>query len=149
KDVYLFSPLPQLMQVIQNYHLAKKSAGFLTKIVKKRVAKEKYASLQDFCTQFGIPLEADADESFAQRWNATYFMFMGIQNIAEALLSEDALEWLLATFHTPSHTADAIRQQRSALQTGGVADHCLILAYHWLVQTRFLDNTRTAQEVEI
>jgi CRISPR type I-D-associated protein Csc3/Cas10d len=141
------------LQVVQNYPLAKKSTGFFTKIAKKRVIKEKYASvattLEAFCMQFHIPLDADEDESFAQRWNAAYFMCMGIENIAEALLTEDVLEWMFTTFHTPAPIAAAIRQHRALLQIGGVADHCLLLSYHWLITTRFLEDTRMAQEVEI
>ena len=149
KDVYLFSPLEQLLKVIEDRPLAKKSAGFLTKVVARRVEKKKYGSVEDFFQRFALPPDADKEEAFAQRWNAAYTMFMGIEDIAKALFyPADPLEWLLATFHTPSHVANAIRQHSSLLHTGGVADHCLIIAYHWLINTRFISGSRNAVEVE-
>ncbi len=149
KDVYLFSPLEQLLKVIEDRPIAKKSAGFLAKVVAKRVEKKKYSSAEDFYQRFTLPLDADGEEAFAQRWNTVYTMFMGIEDIAKALLYPvDPLKWLLVTFHTPSHVADAIRQYSSLLHTGGVADHCLIIAYHWLMNTHFTSSNRTALEVE-
>ena len=148
KDVYLFSSLSDLIKAVGNYHLAKKSAGFVNKVVEKRTANRKYASQEDFYTRYGIPIAADADEALAQRWNAVYVMLMGIENIAEALIPGDILEWLFTIFHTPADIADAIRQNIALLRTGGVADYCVIIAYHWLVNTRFISGSRAALEVE-
>src|SRR6266487_1071199 len=149
KDVYLFSPLEQLLKVIEGRPIAKKSAGFLAKVVAKRVEKKKYSNAEDFYQRFALPLDADGEEAFARRWNAAYTMFMGIEDIAKALLYPvDPLEWLLVTFHTPAHVADTIRQYSSLLHTGGVADHCFIIAYHWLASIRFAPGDRTALEVE-
>lgn len=149
KDVYLFSNLSDLIKAVSNYHLAKKSAGFVSKVVERRVTKRKYTSHEDFYTCYSIPANADSDETLAQRWNAAYFMLMGIENIAEALVPGDTLEWLLTTFNTPLQVANAIRQNNAVLHTGGVSDHCIIIAYHWLINTRFMSGTRTALEVEI
>ncbi len=148
KDVYLFSSLGDLIKAVSNYHLAKKSAGFVSKVVDRRVAKRKYASHEDFYSRYGIPIAADADEALAQRWNAVHTMLMGVENIAEALVPGDTIEWLLTTFNTPADVATAIRQNITLLHTGGVSDYCIIIAYHWLVNTRFISGSRTALEVE-
>lgn len=157
KDIYLFSPLRDLIQAIQEYSLAKKAAGFVSKVVDKRVARtadkrqanQKYTSHEDFYTRYGIPVNADLDESLAQRWNALYFMLMGIESIAEALVSSDRLDWLLSTFHTPPSIANTIKQNSALLHTGGVSDYCIIIAYHWLINTHFTPGNRTALEVRI
>jgi hypothetical protein len=150
KDVYLFSSLETLLTVIQDRPLAKKATGFLNKTLEKRVSRKKYQNVQEFYDLYGIPPRADEDEALAQRWNAVYIMLMGIENIAEALIPGPTLEWLLTTFQTPPNVADTVRRNSSALRTGGVSDHCYIIAYHWLTQQSFLENSqRPALEVEI
>src|SRR6266566_3262272 len=157
KDTYLFSPLSYLIKAVQEYPLAKKAAGFVSKVVDKRVAKvvdkrlanQKYISHEDFYRRYSIPVNADLDEDLAQRWNAVYFMLMGIENIAEALVPGDTLDWLLRTFNTPPEVANTIKQNSAILHTGGVSDHCIVIAYHWLTSTHFTPGNRTAQEVRI
>lgn len=148
KDVFLFGALEQLLQVVQDRSVVKKPAGFLAKIVAKRVEKKKYRDPDEFYDRFSIPLNADAEEAFAERWNAAYTILMGIENIAEALRPvDDTLEWLCSTFHTPSPVTNAILEHSAALRDGGVADHCAIIAYHWLVSARFSSDNRVALEV--
>jgi hypothetical protein len=149
KDVYLFSSLNDLVKAVSNYQLTQKPAGFVGKVIDKRVSRRKYASVEEFYTSYGIPVRADMDEALARRWNAMYFMLMGLESIAEALTHGDTVEWLLTTFHTPSDVAAAIRQNISVLRTGGVSDYCIVIAYHWLSKVCFMPGDRTALEVEV
>ncbi len=148
KDVFLFSTLEQLFQVVQDRSTTKKAAGFLARRVAKRVERKKYRDQDEFYHRFSIPVNADAEEAFAERWNAADTIFMGIEHIAEALRpTDDTLEWLYSTFQTPSDVANAILEHSAVLRDGGVADHCVVIAYHWLVNTRFSPGNRTALEV--
>lgn len=149
KDVYLFSSLNDLVKAVSNYQLTQKPAGFVGKVIDKRVSRRKYASVEDFYTHYSIPVRADMDEALARRWNAMYFMLMGLESIAEALIPGDTVGWLLTTFHTPSDVAAAIRQNISLLRSGGVSDYCIVIAYHWLSKVRFMHGERTALEVEV
>ena len=44
--------------------------------------------------------------------------------------------------------ATAIRENSKLLRDGGIADHCIIIAYHWLIQARFTEQERTWLEVD-
>jgi hypothetical protein len=157
KDTYLFSTLSDLINAIQEYPLARKPIGFVGKVVARRVVKvddkrlvsQQYANYEDFYKRYSIPINADLDEDLAHRWNAVYFMLMGIENIAEALVPGDTLDWLLSTFNVPPETANVIKQNSAILHTGGVSDHCIVIAYHWLTATHFTHENRTALEVGI
>jgi hypothetical protein len=149
KEVYLFSRLEHLIEAIRLYPLAKKPAGFVSKIVERRVATGKYTHPDDFSTRYSLPLAADQDEDWAARWNAVYMLLMGIEALAKAFVPVDSLEWLLSTFPIPAPVALAIKENSSLLHIGGVSDHCLVIAYHWLTTAHLLLDKRTALEVDL
>jgi hypothetical protein len=144
KFAYLFIGAEELLQAAQDEKLPKKAAGFVSRrILGRRVERKKYASPDVFYQRYGIPPGVDMDEAQARRWLAASKMIMAAQNIAEALVPEDSLAWLLSTFGTPPSVAQAIRAHRDVLKSGGIADHCIIVAYHWLKTTSFAADGET------
>lgn len=149
KEVFLFSRLDDLLEGIRVYPLTTKPAGFVSRVVKKRVATRKYAYADEFYARYQIPKDADEDDAWAGRWNAVFMLLMGIESLAKALVPASSLDWLLETFRIPPAIAATIKQHASLLHVGGVSDHCLIIAYHWLTEARFLAEKRTAREVDL
>ncbi len=149
KYAYLFCSLDTLFKAVQDVTRLGKVTGFVSKTIATRVQKKKYTQAAVFYECYGIPQDADASALQAEYWMAATKLVMAAECIAEALVPGNTLEWLLSTFHTPGTIATAIREHSKLLRDGGIADHCIILAYHWLLHARFTERKRTWLEVRV
>ncbi len=148
KYAYLFCKLEDLLSAAIESTALNNASGFVNKLLANRIGKKKYADLEEFYSRYEIPLNADEADAHAQRWLAASKIVMGVENMAEALVPGETLEWLFSIFNTPTQVATMIRQNIKVLRDGGVADHCIIIAYHWLINARFKTDNRNWQEVE-
>lgn len=148
KYAFLFCKLEDLLNAAIESTALNNSSGFVSKLLANRIDKKKYAQAEDFYNFYEIPFNIDETEVFAKRWLAASKMVMAVENIAEALVPENTVEWLFNTFNTPELIATKVRQNIKVLRDGGVADHCIIIAYHWLANTRFHGDQRSWLEVE-
>jgi hypothetical protein len=148
KYAYLFCKLEDLLGAAIESTTLTNSSGFVSKLLANRIEKKKYKQPEDFYNCYDIPANTDETEAYAKRWLAASKMVMAVENIAEALVPGNTIEWLFSTFNTPKHIATAVQQNIKVLRDGGVADHCMIVAYHWLIKTHFHTNQRSWLEVE-
>lgn len=141
---YLFCSFDMLLQAaVEKIAAPRKATGFLKKIVTNRINKKKYASLEEFSDLYALPLQVDQSEFQAQQLFAASQIVMATESIAGTILSgtpADRLLWLCQAFRTPETVVIQIQQNSKRLRDGGIADHCYIIAYHWLQQARFADN---------
>jgi CRISPR-associated protein Csc3 len=149
KYAYLFCRLDDLLSAVCEQTPLNKRTGFMRKVLTERVGKGKYREAGEFYQRYAIPADMDMSDVQAQRWFAASKLVMAAESIAGVLVQRDTLEWLLTTFHTPTHIADTIREQRKVLGSGGVSDYAYIIAYHWLTQSIFRADNRTWLEVEL
>lgn len=147
KYAYLFCSLQKLFDAVIELTAQGNRTGFVSKLVATRIQKKKYTQASVFYERYAIPPNADQNPLQANHWLAAQNLVMATESIAEALIPGDTLEWLLKTFRTPESIAAAIRENIKRLRDGGVADHCIIIAYHWLLQTRFTAENRSWLEV--
>ncbi|MFL5692059.1 MAG: type I-D CRISPR-associated protein Cas10d/Csc3, partial [Ktedonobacteraceae bacterium] len=149
KYAYLFCKLEDLLSAAIESTALNNSTGFVSKLLANRVEKKKYAQSADFYRCYDIPVNADETDAYARRWLAASKMVMAVENIAEALVPENTIEWLFQTFNIPEQIATKVRRNIKVLRDGGVADHCMIIAYHWLINTHFRTDRRSWLEVEV
>lgn len=149
KYAYLFCSLQTLFDAVRDVTRSGNVTGFVSKTVTTRVQKKKYAQAAVFYERYGIQQSADESPLQADHWMAATKLVMAAESIAEALVPGDTLEWLLSTFRTPNAIAATIREYAKQLRDGGIADHCIIIAYHWLLQIRFHEGKRTWLEVGV
>ncbi|MBA2287075.1 MAG: type I-D CRISPR-associated protein Cas10d/Csc3 [Ktedonobacteraceae bacterium] len=145
---YLFCRFEHLLEAAQEKTSLTKPAGFINKLLAKRIDKGKYTRAEEFYTRYDIPPNADKNEAQARHWLAASKLMMAAESIADALVPGNSLEWLFSIFNTPAPIAATIRQHSKALRDGGVSDHCMIIAYHWLLNTSFTAKQRSWLEVE-
>jgi len=148
KYAYLFCKLEDLLSAAIESTALNNSSGFVGKLLANRIEKKKYRQPEDFYRYYEIPVNTDEVEAYARRWLAVNKMIMAVENIAEALVPGNTIEWLFSTFNTPKQIATIVRQNIKVLRDGGVADHCMIIGYHWLINTHFDTNQRSWLEVE-
>lgn len=135
KYAYLFCSLEYLLDAV---------------IAETRLGNAKTAinrAVTDY-SRYGITLELSADPQQWQHWQAATKLIMAVENIAQALVAENTLTWLLRVFQTPEQVVEQIRLHLTALSNGGVPNYCYIIAYHWLVQARFLEDERSWLEID-
>jgi CRISPR-associated protein Csc3 len=141
---YLFCSFATLLDAASGkFPPLRKASGFLKKILTKRVNTNKYAGLEEFFTLYELPPDLDQNESQAQHLFETSQIIMATESIAGAVVPgtpADRLLWLCKVFQTPEAVVTQIRQNSKRLRDGGIADHCYIIAYHWLRHTRFVGN---------
>lgn len=140
---YLFCSFDTLLQAAaEKIVIPRKVTGFLQKKIAMRVAKKKYVHLEEFFQLYELPVQIDQNELQAQHLFAASQLVMATESIGGAVLptSTDRMLWLCRAFQTPEHIIAHIQQQSKKLRDGGMADHCYIIAYHWLVQARFMSN---------
>ncbi len=135
KYAYLFCSLDKLLEAVIEKTRLSNARGFAS------------SSLPDYAN-YAIPPQTDRNPQQAEYWLATTKLVMAAENIAQAVVPGNILEWLFATFNTPSHVATSIREHASTLRKGGVPNYCIILAYHWLIQARFTSEKRTWLEMD-
>src|SRR5260370_40043961 len=62
---------------------------------------------------------------------------------------KESLTWTLEMMQTPEAVKENIFSGIADLRSGGVADHCLITAYHYLVHQAYGEDKRSARAVEL
>ena len=156
-DAFVFAGVEQLVQALRNETHRATAKRFLTARFGDRM-RRKDRTISDeaitkhvggFCSTYAIPASAEEDDDFSTKWAAVSGFVMGMESIATALLGAQADEWLFQHFHTPPSVADAIIANRKDLTSGGLADHAVIIAYHYLATERFGPDGRTASTVDI
>lgn len=117
---------------------------FLSEVITKRVAKRRYRSVDEFLDRYNIPPQAEDEADFLDKWFAASRFVMGAESIARALVGEaKATGWLLEHYVTPSTIGALITENLKGLRSGGVADHCFVIAYHYLVNAKFGEQKRS------
>jgi hypothetical protein len=135
KYAYLFCPLDYLLDAVIEETRLSNAKGAISQ------------ALPDYAS-YAIPPESDKEALQAQHWLAVTKLVMATENIAQALVPGNILEWLFTTFHTPESVATLIRGHISQLYKGGVPKYCYIIAYHWLIQVHFPPDSRSWLEVD-
>ena len=148
KYAYLFCKLEDLLNAAIESTSLNNASGFVGKLLANRIGNKKYTHTEEFYSRYNIPPYTDETGAHAQRWLATSKLVMAVENIADALVPGDTLAWLFNIFNTPVQVATTIRQNIKVLRDGGVADHSIIIAYHWLINARFNTDNRNWLEVE-
>ena len=135
KYAYLFCSLEHLLEaVIEETHLGNAKSAI-------------NRAVTDY-TLYEIAPELATNGQQCQHLQAATKLIMVVENIAQALVSENIPAWLLRVFHTPEQVAEKIQMHLNELSRGGVPNYCYIIAYHWLVQARFLPDGRSWLEVD-
>jgi len=135
KYAYLFCPLDSLLDAVIEETRLNSAKGAISQ------------ALPDYAS-YAIPAELDKKLLQAQHWLATTKLVMAAENIAQALVPGDQLEWVCTTFQTPASIIALIRANMSQLYKGGVPKYCYIIAYYWLIQARFSPANRSWLEVD-
>ena len=159
---YLFSNAPQLLDSLASYASRKASKHFISDLVTKRAEAAKkrpegrssfisrYPNATVFCQHFQIDTAAEDDSDFAVKWWAVSQCVKGIESIARDMLGDkESSAWILETMQTPENVKENILSDLANLRSGGVADHCLIIAYHYLVHQSYGQDSRSAHSVEL
>jgi CRISPR type I-D-associated protein Csc3/Cas10d len=151
---YLFSSPSQLSESIAAYAMKKPPKAFISKLIQKRAAgrtsfAEKYPSYTAFCHHYEIDPKAENDTDFAAKWETVNQYIKGMESIARDMLGDkEALPWLFKILQTPDNIKLNIIRDIAELKSGGVSDHCLIIAYHYLISQTY-SNKLSAHAVEI
>jgi CRISPR type I-D-associated protein Csc3/Cas10d len=152
---YLFSNVPQLLDSLASYASKKAVKHFISDLVAKRAEKRpafasRYPTATTFCQRYQIDVIAEDDNDFATKWWAVSQYIKGVESIARDMLGDkEALAWILETIQTPEVVRDNLLSDIASLRSGGVADHCLIIAYHYLVHQSYGQDGRSAHAVEL
>lgn len=152
---YLFCNASQLLDSLTSYANRKAPKLFISDLVEKRAENRpsfaaKFSTVMDFCRHFEIEPEAEEDADFATKWWAISQCIKGVESIARDMLGDtEALSWLLETAQTPESVKINLLVDVAELRNGGVADHCLIIAYHYLRQQTYGEDGRSAYAVEL
>lgn len=159
-DAYIFAGLKQQVEALRNYAQRRKAKHFLTDRLGSRMegranrAKQPISQeeiqqhISDFCEKYGIAETAELDEDFSTKWFATTTFIMGTESLASALLGTESEGWLFEQFLTPQSIQKAIIENKSKLTVGGLADHAVIIAYHYL-QNQIFGHERTVQTADL
>ncbi len=97
---------------------------------------------------YHVAPESAQNAQQCQNWLAATKLIMVTENIAQALVAENIPAWLFRVFHTPEQVAATIQQHFNKLNSGGVPNYCYLVAYHWMMQERFLADKRSWLEVD-
>jgi hypothetical protein len=152
--VYLFADASDLLHSLASYATRKAPKHFITDLVEKRSEKrplfaDLYPSPAHFCTHYGIDPEDESDTDFAEKWWAVSQFIKGVESIARDLLGDEkALSWIFEALKTPEAVRSIVLVDEAELRRGGVADHCLVLAYHYL-RHRTYRNGHSVRAVEL
>jgi hypothetical protein len=152
---YLFSNVPQLLDSLTSYASKRAPKRFISDLVAKRAEKRpsfasRYPTCTFFCQHYQINAYAEDDSDFAAKWWAVSQYIKGVESIARDMLGDkESLAWTLETMQTPVAVRENIISNIADLRSGGVADHCLIIAYHYLVHRRYGEDGRSAHAVEL
>jgi hypothetical protein len=152
---YLFSNVPQLLDSLASYASKKAVKHFISDLIARRAETRssfaaRYPTPTIFCLHYQIDAAAEDDSDFATKWWAVSQYIKGVESIARDMLGDkEALVWILETMQTPEVVRENILSDIANLRSGGVADHCLIIAYHYLVHQRYEEDERSARAVEL
>ncbi|MCS6859650.1 MAG: type I-D CRISPR-associated protein Cas10d/Csc3 [Abditibacteriales bacterium] len=158
KYAYLFTDRKSLLQALADFASRKGEKTVLTRRFSDRLSRqlsraptknELGRALNGFCKTYDINLQDEQDPVFSENWACVWKFAEGVESIAKALVGEKrALCWLFARFHTPPAIRQSIRDNLKDLTAGLVADHCLVIAYHYLCSGRFGSRKQPANQVE-
>jgi CRISPR-associated protein Csc3 len=160
-DAFIFAGIKQLVQALRNETHRKKAKRLLTERFGKRLDGQAQRAgriatdddiqqfIANFCDTYQISISAEQDEDFSTKWAAASSFVMGVDSIATALLGTQADEWLYDHFQTPRAVAQAITANKKDLIFGGIADHAIIIAYHYLATACFGSDQRPADAADI
>jgi CRISPR-associated protein Csc3 len=152
---YLFSDVSQLLDSLTSYASKKAPRRFISDLVAKRAEKRpsfvsRYPTPAIFCQHYQIDVGAEDDNDFSAKWWAVSQCVKGVESIARDMMGDkEALIWTLKTMQTPEAIQESIISDIANLRSGGVADHCLIIAYHYLVHQIYGADKRSAHAVEL
>lgn len=153
---YLFSNVSQLLNSLTSYASRNKAPKrFITDLVAKRAEKRlSFASLYptaaDFCQRYQIEIGDEEDDDFSAKWWAVSQCIKGVESIARDMLGDkEALIWILKTMQAPETVRESVLSDIANLRSGGVADHCLIIAYHYLTHQAYGEDNRSARAIEL
>ncbi len=157
---YLFSDAAQMLTSLTTYASKKAPKLFISELVAKRAEAKregkrpsfatKFPSKLHFCQRYEINPEAESDDDFATKWWAVSQVIKGVESIARDMLGDKvALTWILETLGTPESVKMAVISDIAELRAGGVADHALIISYHYLEQQTYLEDGRSVRAVDI
>lgn len=159
-DAFVFAGLKQQLEALRNYAQRRKSKRFLSdrlgsrlegraKRAKKDIAPEEINQhVTDFCQKYQMEKERELDEDFSTKWYATTAFIMGTENLAAALLDTETEAWIFGHFLTPKSVQEAISKNKNELTLGGIADHAVIIAYHYLKNKTFAQN-RSSDTIDL
>lgn len=157
--VYLFSNVFQLLDSLTSYASKKAAKHFISDLIAKRAEKRtdkrssfasRYPTSAIFCQHYQIDADAEDDSDFAAKWWTVSQCTKGLESIARDMLGDkESLAWILETMQTPEAVRENLISDIANLRSGGVADHCLIIAYHYLVHQRYGLDERSARAVEL
>lgn len=152
---YLFSDASQLLNSLTSYANRKAPKRFISDLVEKRAEKRpsfaaRYPSSVHFCNHYGIEPGAEDDIDLAMKWWAVSQCIKGVESIVRDMLGDkEALSWILETLQAPEDVRAKLITDLAELRSGGVADHCLIIAYHYLMQQTYREDGLSARAVEL
>lgn len=160
---YLFAGLGDMLDVLYDYALRRQEKRFLSNRLQRRAERQATRrgrtsvmtasdELSRFDRDYGVAATADEDADFSQKWSALTKYVEGLASVAGDVLGErEWLSWLLQLFapDIPAGLGEVIIRDISNLTSGGVADHCVVLAYHYLRNHRFGPDEREAGMVEL
>ena len=152
---YLFSNVSQLLDSLASHANRKAPKRFISDLVAKRAEKRpsfasRFPTPAVFCQRYDIDTETEDDSDFASKWWAVSQCIKGVESIARDMLGDkESLTWTLEMMQTPEAVKENIFSGIADLRSGGVADHCLITAYHYLVHQTYGEDKRSARAVEL
>ncbi|MBI4530948.1 MAG: type I-D CRISPR-associated protein Cas10d/Csc3, partial [Candidatus Latescibacteria bacterium] len=156
KYAYLFTNRHALLRALADFAAKRGIKQLLTTRLSSRLTRqfgrdatddEIHQQVADFATIYGIDPVWQDDDVFSQNWACVWKFAEGVDSIARALVGKDGVrDWLFALFSTPSAVQMQVNNHWSELTAGLVGDHCLVIAYHYLMQTTF--DGRSANQVE-
>jgi hypothetical protein len=147
--VYLFANASDLLNSLASYATRKAPKRFITDLVEKRSQKrplfaDLYPSPAHYCRHYGIEPEDENDGAFAEKWWAVSQLIKGVESVARDLLGDEkAFSWIFETLQTPEAVRSMVLADEAELRRGGVADHCLVLAYHYLRDRTYRKQNQT------
>jgi hypothetical protein len=158
KYAYLFTDRKNLLQALADFAGRKGEKTVLTRRFSDRLSRKQQSTpkeaelqraLHDFCETYAIDLQDEKAPVFSENWACVWKFAEGVESVAKALVGKErALDWLFTEFQTPPAIQQSIREHFKELTDGLVADHCLVIAYHYLRNGSFGPEKRPVNKVE-
>jgi CRISPR-associated protein Csc3 len=146
--VFTFASPEDLLEVVYQDTLAvKPEHKFAQKEVKKLAEGRKgpsAGSLQTIEGRLGIRItDSEERRAFNERWFMArrYLLYIDglLRDLAQLNEPKGRLDWFLHTFAVPEVYASCLREDAAIWATGGIGKYVLIVAYHFLAGSDFVD----------